>query len=217
MPFYKEISFENKASLFLWKIEEPLNFFLENVSLTKASKERLNNMKSEQHKKGFLAVRMLLKYISFYDDNLLYDNSGKPYLIENNLNDNHKINISISHSHELSGILISKSLPIGLDIEVVKPKILAIAPKFMDVFYLNNLNEKQKEIKATIIWCIKESIFKIKNQKGISFLKHISEKDFNLLDNKTKAYLNFNNTKESFTVYFDTFEGYACVCAFPKP
>ena len=57
--------------------------------------------------------------------------------------------------------------------------------------------------KATIIWGIKESIFKLKNEKGISFPNHIFERPFILEDKKGTAQLIFYNNIEDFQFQFD--------------
>lgn len=54
----------------------------------------------------------------------------------------------------------------------------------MDITHLDNLTVADKIKKATIIWGIKESIFKLKNEKGISFPNHIFERPFKLEDKK---------------------------------
>ena len=56
----------------------------------------------------------------------------------------------------------------------------------------NFISEDQIE-KATIIWGIKESIFKIKSEKGISFPEHIFEKPFDLKEKRATGILKFNN------------------------
>jgi len=81
---------------------------------------------------------------------------------------------------------------------------------------LDNLSKEEKIKKATVIWGIKESIFKIKNEQGISFQNHIFEEDFLLEDKKSKAILKFNNREEVFNIIFDTIEDYVYVCAFEE-
>ena len=128
-----------------------------------------------------------------------------------NLELNIKKHISISHSHEFSCICISNK-PVGIDIEKCKEKTLKITSKYMDVSHIENLSMADKITKATIIWGIKESIFKLKNEKGISFPKHIFEAPFKLSDRKGNAQLIFNNTTEKFQFQFDIIEEYAFVC-----
>ena len=59
----------------------------------------------------------------------------------------------------------------------------------MDISHLENLSESDKIAKATVVWGVKESVFKLKNEKGISFPNHISESPFQLEDKKGKAHL----------------------------
>jgi phosphopantetheinyl transferase len=206
MPLYKEVILNNSASLYLWKITEDLKWFIDVVKLKNASQERINSMKSESHQKGFLAVRMLLQYLGYSDFDLNYDSNGKPHLLDGKY-------ISISHSHEFSAIAVSTNT-IGIDLELVKEKTLKIASRFMDVSHLDNLSEAEKTQKATVIWGIKESIFKIKSMEGISFPNHIFENEFNLEDKKTMAQLRFNSQIEDFKIVFNSVEDYIYVCAF---
>ena len=206
MPFYKKIVINKTTSIFIWKIEEDFNTLFRQVQLKDVSLARLESMKSESHQNGFLAVRMLLQHIGYSDFDLYYDNFGKPHLKDGK-------QISISHSCDFSSILISSTIT-GIDLEVLKEKIVTIAPRFMDVRHLEGLNNVDKIKKATVIWGVKESIFKIKNEKGISFPQHIFEKEFHLDDNRGIAQLRFNNIIEEYCFQFEFVENYALVCAF---
>lgn len=163
-------------------------------------------MKSESHQKGFLAVRTLLQHVGYSDFDLYYDAHGKPHLKDEKC-------ISISHSHQFSAIAVSTH-SIGIDLELVKEKTLKIASRFMDVSHLENLSEIEKIQKATVIWGIKESIFKIKSQEGISFPNHIFENKFNLDDKITEAQLRFNSVIENYNIVFNFVEDYIYVCAY---
>ena len=206
MPLYKEVIINDITKLYLWKITEDLDWFIDVVDLNISSQKRINSMKSESHQKGFLSVRMLLQHIGYSDFDLYYDSYGKPHLKDGKC-------ISISHSHEFSAIAVSTH-SIGIDLELVKEKILKIASRFMDVSHLENLSEIEKIQKATVIWGIKESIFKIKSQEGISFPNHIFENKFNLDDKITEAQLRFNSEIENYNIVFNFVEDYIYVCAF---
>jgi phosphopantetheinyl transferase len=212
MPLHKVVYLSNNTKLYLWKITEDFDTLFSQVKLKDSSLARLETMKSESHQKGFLAVRMLLQHNDYSDFDLFYDEFGKPHLKPQGCSIK-DVEISISHSADFSAIVISNS-KVGLDIERAKVKILRIAKKFMDVSHLENLSEEEKINKATVVWGIKESIFKIKNEKGISFPNHIFEKDFNFEDKKATATLKFNNKEEKFQIQFDSVEDYIFVCAF---
>lgn len=215
MPFYKEININEHTAAYFWKISEDIDWLFENVQLNERSISRLETMSSVEHKKGFLAVRMLLQHIGFTDFDLFYDEFGKPNLKNKSEKAKGKSatsqHISISHSHEFSCICISNQC-IGIDLEKRKEKTLKIAPRFMDVLHLENLSEADKIAKATVIWGVKESVFKLKNEKGISFPNHISESPFQLEEKKGKAQLHFNDVAEEFQFQFDFVDDYVFVC-----
>lgn len=227
MPFYKSIEINATTTAYFWQITEDVTSLFRAVSLKDTSLFRLEGMKSEEHQKGFLAVRMLLQYLGYTDYDLTYDEAGKPHLEgkrkkakgKNEPNIHHLTpitqHISISHSHEFSCICISDEL-MGIDLEKLKDKTLRIAPRFMEVKHLENLATSEQIEKATVIWGVKESIFKIKNEKGISFPEHIFENEFCLSDGKCSAELHFNNTIEKFKIHFYKVEDYIFVCAFPN-
>ncbi len=225
MPFFKEININEQTTAYFWKISEDLDWLFENVQLNEKSISRLETMSSVEHKKGFLAVRMLLQHLDFTDFNLFYDTFGKPHLkLEDGrwkmkesetpnpkLQTSNALHISISHSHEFSCICVSNQC-IGIDLEKRKEKTLKIAPRFMDISHLENLSESDKIAKSTVIWGVKESVFKLKNEKGISFPNHISESSFQLEDKKGKAQLHFNKITEEFQFQFDFVDDYVFVC-----
>ncbi|HTO35916.1 MAG TPA: 4'-phosphopantetheinyl transferase superfamily protein [Flavobacterium sp.] len=218
MPFYKSIQISDDITAYFWQITEDYQTLFRSVRLKDTSLARLEKMKSESHQKGFLAVRMLLEHLGYSDFDLFYDEFGKPHLQrkEKREKEAETLNISISHSFDFSCICISKNIPIGIDIEILKPKILKIAPRFMDVSHLEGLSEDDQILKATIIWGIKESVFKIKNEKGISFPEHIFEDCFSLSDKCCTANLYFNNHTEKFTSRFYNLEDYIFVCVIPN-
>ena len=212
MPLHKVIHINTNTKLYLWKIDEDFDTLFSQVRLKDSSLERLKSMKSESHQKGFLAVRMLLQHNDYSDFDLFYDSFGKPQIKPQGCSIK-EVEVSISHSHQFSAIVISDK-KVGLDVEQIREKVLRIAPRFMNVSHLENLTQEQKIKKATVIWGIKESIFKIKNEAGISFPNHIFEEDFDFQDKKATATLKFNNIEETFQIAFDSVEDYIFVCAF---
>ena len=206
MPLLKTIALNNYTQLLVWKITETFNDLFRSVVLKDVSLARLEGMKAESHQKGFLSVRRLLMESGYTDFDLYYDEFGKPHLKDGK-------HISISHSNEFSVIVLS-DVNIGADLEILKDKTLLLAPRYMDVSHLKNLSNEDALIKATVVWGIKESVFKIKNEIGISFKDHIFENEFNLKDKKCTVELRFNDEIESFDIVFDFIENYVFVCAF---
>ncbi|WP_396140495.1 4'-phosphopantetheinyl transferase family protein [Flavobacterium sp.] len=206
MSLLKTIALNDYTQLFVWKITETFDELFQSVALKDVSLARLDSMKSESHQRGFLAVRRLLMEAGYSDFDLYYDEFGKPHLG----NGKH---ISISHSHDFSVIVLSDA-NVGADLEILKEKTLKLAPRYMDVSHLENLSKSDELIKATVVWGIKESVFKIKNEIGISFKDNIFEDDFNLEDKKCGVSLQFNDKTERFNIVFEFIENYVFVCAF---
>ncbi|MBF6641220.1 4-phosphopantetheinyl transferase [Flavobacterium sp. J49] len=206
MPLLKIKALNETTQLYVWKITETFDELFRSVALKDISLARLEGMKAESHQKGFLSVRRLLMEAGYNDFDLYYDEFGKPHLQDGK-------HISISHSNDFSVIVLS-AVNIGADLEILKEKTLKLAPRFMDVSHLKNLNKEDELFKATVVWGIKESVFKIKNEVGISFKDHIFEHDFSLVDRKCTVELRFNNKVECFDILFDFIENYVFVCAF---
>jgi 4'-phosphopantetheinyl transferase len=197
MPLYKKIILNPSTKILVWEITESYQELFETVVLNESNLNRLNSMKSEIHQRAFLSVRKLFQESGYTDFDLYYDEFGKPHLH----NGKH---ISISHSHQFSTIIIS-SEAVGIDIELQREKIIRIADKFVNEKELIELQKLNKQVyikKLTVIWGAKEAIFKIRNEKGISFKDHIFGAEFNLADQKTKAQLRFENQIENFDIHF---------------
>ncbi len=206
MPLFKTIKLSS-STIFIWKITESASALAQDIVLNENSLERLQNMKSEAHQCGFLSIRQLLKTTGYSDDHLYYDEFGKPHLNDENY-------ISITHSFEFSAIIISNQ-KVGIDVEKQREKIKLIANKFCD-FELESLQQNNSNYvkKLTVIWGAKEAVFKIKNERGISFKNHIKVLPFEMEDTKTVAAFNFNSKRQQLEIYFIEIENYMLVYAF---
>lgn len=202
MPFFKEILLPNNTSVYLWKINEEIDDLKQQLRLTETSTNRLANMKSESHIKGFLAVRKLLNAIDYTDSDLYYDLFGKP-LLKNGKK------ISISHSHEFACIIIGDK-NVGIDIELKSEKILKSIPLlFNEDFILNTKESKENSITLTTLgWAIKEALFKLIPENDVSFKENISIQAFQVNENLCIANVEINNKKTIYTIHLETIENY---------
>jgi 4'-phosphopantetheinyl transferase len=207
MPLHKTIIYNPTTQILLWKITEPLSELSAEVTLNPKNQERFNGMKSELHQRAFLSVRKLLQLKGFADFDLEYDQYGKPHLKDGK-------HISISHSHEFATIIISDEIT-GIDIEMQRDKIVKIAPKFAEK-ELEFLDQENQDYirKLTVIWGVKESIFKIRNEVGISFNDHIHLQPFELKDQLGTASLHFQNKVIQFEFHFIEIDNFILVYAF---
>jgi len=206
MPLYKTITPNSQTTVKIWKISESYNDLFKSVTLKPKSLERVLGMKSEMHQRGFLSVRKLLTEFDYNDDDLFYDDCGKPHLKDGK-------QISITHSFNFSAIIISNSA-IGIDIEKQRQKINIIAHKFID-YEFDYLDEKDADYikKLTTIWCIKESLYKLYATPGLSFKQHCLVIPFNIKDDETVAWIDYKAKKQRYNINFLEFEGFTCAYA----
>jgi 4'-phosphopantetheinyl transferase len=210
MPLFKTIHFNSSTQILVWKITESFEQLNGEVQLNDKNCIRLEGMKSELHRRGFLSVRKLLQEAGYNDLDLYYDEFGKPHLKDNKY-------ISITHSHQFSAIIVSNET-VGIDVELQRDKITRIANKFVDEehSYLDENDLETYVKKLTVIWGAKEAIFKIRNEKGISFKDHIRVKAFEMDDLKAKAELHFEGVNQDFELFYEEIEGFGLVYAFEK-
>ncbi len=206
MPLYKTLNPNSQTTVKIWQITEPFNDLMQQVVLTPKSLQRVLDMKSDIHRRGFLSVRCLLANFGYTDSDLYYDSNGKPHLHDGK-------HISITHSFQFSAVIVSTKA-IGIDIEKQRDKIGVIAPKFIDYEYLY-LNEHATDYvkKLTLIWCVKESLYKLFAMPGLSFKQNCLVIPMSVDSNETVAWIDYNGVKYRYHVWFLEFEGFTCAFA----
>ncbi len=206
MPLYKTISPNSQTTVKIWKIDESYDELMQSMRLKTKSLERVLDMKSELHQRGFLSVRCLLAEFGYQDEDLFYDENGKPHLKDGK-------QISITHSFHFSAVIISTFI-VGIDVEKQRDKISIIAHKFIG-YEKEYLNEEAADYieKLTTIWCVKESLYKLFATPGLSFKKHCLVIPFSYNANETIAWIDYKTKKLRYNIHFLTFEGFTCAYA----
>lgn len=205
MPLYKFVAIDEDTRLLIWKNTESVEEFLHHVKLKDTCMSRVDGMKSELHKKGFLGVRMLMQEIGYTDFDLFYDANGKPHLTDG-------MNISITHSYAFSAIIVSKN-DIGIDMELQREKVITIANKFLEpeFAYLDptHLNDYVQQL--IVIWGVKEAVYKMISRSGLSFKQNIYVFPFTMEDKRGMASVKFEEINESYPFYFEQVEDFTLV------
>jgi len=203
MPLYKTITPNSQTTVKIWKINESYEYIFGPLDLKSNSLERVLGMKSKLHQRGFLSVRHLLRDFGYTDQDLYYDENGKPHLKDGK-------HISITHSFTFSAVIISDA-EVGIDIEMQREKIGRIANKFVD--YEFQYLEKDSDCyvrRLTVIWGIKESLYKLFATPGMLFREHFLIIPFLIEDEETVSWIDYNNKKYRFNANFLEFEGFTC-------
>jgi phosphopantetheine--protein transferase-like protein len=99
--------------------------------------------------------------------------NGKPYL------QGVPFHFSFSHCKGYAAVAVSDTDPIGIDIEIIHPRILKVADKFLnntEKGLIADLSASDQLKQMAFFWAAKEAMYKQHEQLGIDFAK-----DFNVL------------------------------------
>lgn len=114
--------------------------------------------------------QLLINHLLNTDIEIIYDENGKPHL----LNDTR--HISITHSRDKIAIIVNDYEKTGIDIEIIRDKVLKIKHKFLSESELENAENDPE--KLLIYWGAKESLYKIYGLKEVDFIKNLHIKPF---------------------------------------
>ena len=120
---------------------------------------------------GRLLVYTLLQELIPTRPCLMADRGGKPYF------DQDSLHLSISHTRRQVVVIVSRSGPVGIDIEAIHPKVLRVKDKFLAAAEQQAAGEDLN--KTLIYWCTKETLYKLYGRKHILFKEHLKVQPFN--------------------------------------
>jgi len=176
------------------------------VTLDADEKKRLKSFRSASRKLEFLSVRALLAELTGNTTSIVYNKNNKPFL-----KDGSRF-ISISHSHQLTAILISVNEKVGIDIEYMRSNIAAIAYKFMNVREKITKDPKNRLYHLYLHWCAKEALYKICDKEGISIRKNITIEPFTVRHSgEIIGSVQSSLINESFILKYIQYDNYAVV------
>ncbi len=149
----------------IWHCVESEEELKSMITLDANDNTKVNSFVNEKKKRHFLSTRLLCKEL-INCKTIRYNSDGKPYCDPVNQY------LSVSHSHDYVAVIASSSPFIGIDIQREEEKILRIRDRFVndterEQIDFNNVSE------LTLIWCVKESIYKIHGDRNVFFKEHI--------------------------------------------
>jgi len=166
MPLFYQHNINENSRVGIWQIAEGERFFLAKVPL---KKDVSHPHKRLQH----LAGRYLLPELfpDFPLEEIVIADTKKPFL------ENEKYHFSISHCGNFAAAIVSSRDRVGVDIEMVTPKISRISHKFLSPFEHAVVGQyaSQNDLITlqTILWSAKESVFKWYSLGEVDFKEHI--------------------------------------------
>ena len=182
MPLFCIDESKDNYKFAIWKRDESISYFLENMSL---DLQEISQIYGLLHTRilEWLSSRYLLKLILGKDNTFVFlkDQFGKPYISGSS-----KF-VTLSHSGKWIAAAVS-DLPVGIDIEKLSNKVVKVKDKFVsDLDVLKNEGEEE-EIFLSRLWTIKEAVYKAYGKKELIFKDQIRL----LSNNKCSIELNKN-------------------------
>lgn len=209
LVYQKEI--QDSTTLALWKIEESAEDLVAKLQLDEQEQAYFQSLGQNKRQLQWLATRVLLRTLlqtEHYID-CKADTHGKPYLV------NFPHHISLSHSYDYAAVILSETRAVGIDIELIKPKIEALASKFLSDAERSFIDREQAVPHLYTCWAAKEAIYKLQGKSGVSFKEHIHLQPFAYAEKGTvQASLENKEETKTFDVAFERFDSYvlAYVC-----
>ena len=132
--------------------------------MSKGELDEIELLRNTKRKLEFIGVRQLRNQL-IPNTEIEYNSKGKP-----SIKGKGKY-LSISHS-EATVFMGASNIPLGIDIEQINKRILRVLSKFTHkdeskLYAFDSLED------LTILWTIKESMYKLYSRKGLSFKEDI--------------------------------------------
>ena len=166
MPFFYQQNINETEHMAIWAITEPASFFESDFP------EPIPIL-NEERKLQYMAVRVLFKLMmpEIELDQIVLADNGKPYL------KGVPFHFSFAHCKGYAACAVSEKNAIGIDIEIIHPRIAKVAHKFLneqEKQMIASLNEEAYLQQLAFIWAAKEAMYKKYEQLGIDFAAHFN-------------------------------------------
>lgn len=203
LAYLKELDAHSRIAL--WKIEETEEELVSMLQLDESELARLTSLAKGKRSLHWLATRALLRYLLQTPDYISCpsDANGKPYLPD------FPYEISLTHSYDYAGVMLSTAGLCGIDLEIVKDKVVRIKDKFLKPEELEFIENDQLVDQLYACWCAKEAVYKLQGNRGVSFYHDMTVQPFQFTSQGVmKVDLTKNNMTQTFNVFYERFNEY---------
>jgi phosphopantetheinyl transferase len=148
----------------VWQITENEEFFWNYLQLLVEDELKIKNMKLLQVRLQKLACRAALaELLSTHTIDITYSERGQPLFS----------NFHISFSHTKNSVAVAlASIPVGIDIEELTPRILPLYPRFMSQEEIVDCDVSNLQ-ELYYYWCAKEAMYKWYAAKNLDFVEDL--------------------------------------------
>lgn len=194
MPLYQQIDAPD-FNIALWRIEEDSAYFEPHFA-------EHPDIKNENKKLQWFASRHLVNTMLGTPTDIEKDEAGKPVLKTGTQH------ISLSHTPVYAAAMLSPKNPIGIDLEMVNPKVERIAHKFLRDDEIEAINPDEKLEKLILYWSAKEALYKLYGKGEITFTTQLLIQPFHLqlAGELNASIVGIETPLENLTIHYQFFE-----------
>ena len=174
MPLEK-IIVETDRAWALWLITEDEETLQTELNGVEHEPEGISNsQKRLEWLAGRAAAKNVIRALNVDFQGIAKDQFGKPFPRMSHLH------LSLSHSFPYAAALVDRNVPVGIDLEQPKEKLLRIARRIHHAEELRDLDNDL--VKHCIYWCAKESMIKMHGRKDLIFAENMFIQPFQRKD-----------------------------------
>jgi phosphopantetheinyl transferase len=168
MPLFYQHNINASTRLAVWHITEDEDFFMEKVVI---KKEITHPHKRLQHLAGRYLLGLLFPDFPLHLIEIA--ESRKPLLTDG------RFHFSISHCGTYAGVIVSENRTVGIDVELVTPRIELVKNKFLNESEMALAESFEAGLSMTryqlltLFWSSKEAIFKWYGKGKVDFKKNM--------------------------------------------
>ncbi len=165
----------------------------------------IQKIKTESRRIEWLSVRLLLKEMLGEEKEVLYTETGSPYLSD------HSYYLSISHTKGYVAAALNKEIPVGIDVEYLSSRVRKIRTRFLNEEEERSISQVNEDVHLLLHWSAKESLFKALGETDVDFKTslHIDafEPDLGALSSFS-AYETKTIKQHHFIIHYKVFPGF---------
>jgi 4'-phosphopantetheinyl transferase EntD len=206
MPLIRLQKINGDSWMGMWRVEEEVGWFFGDLDMSIEDTDALGKITNHYKKLEWLSTRSLMQEltskIGINYPGIVKDEHGKPHL------NNHAHPISVTHSYPYVAAIVHLNKEVGIDLEKLKTdKILRIAPKFMSESEYA-FSDQDPHI-STLIWCAKESLYKLHGRKFVIFKEDLEIEPFEMAESgELTGHIRLPDLKGQFKLNYETTENF---------
>ena len=190
----------------VWKITENLDDLVSRISLNEEDLNTLDKFTYLPRKLEWLSVRALLNEMTQNNFSIVYNGNRKPFIKGNTFH------ISISHSRDLTSLLLSREKQVGIDLEFMSHRISNLAYKFISEDEYITTDKELRKYHLYIHWCAKEALYKICDKQDINFRDNLKIEPFQPQEKgELRGWVSNSMRNESFKLRYFSLGNYIIV------